>query len=185
MKPLTLADIEPLDEYLAHREEVRARVIALRNRRRVSLGNRISLAFENRETVRYQIQEMMRAERIVRETDIQHEIDTYNELLGAPGDLGCTLLIEIDDPEERSEKLSRWLGLPETVYVELEDGTRTFAIADDRQQDGRRLSTVQYLRFPVGNRAPVAVGVDFAATRSRTMLSPEQREALASDLASS
>ncbi len=185
MQTVTRNEIIDFETYEDLRENFRSEVLSVKALRRIHVGEDFTLLFENPLTVRYQIQEMMRAERIVRETDIQHEIDTYNELLGAPGDLGCTLLIEIDDPEERSEKLSRWLGLPETVYVELEDGTRTFAIADDRQQDGRRLSTVQYLRFPVGNRAPVAVGVDFAATRSRTVLSPEQREALVSDLASS
>src|SRR5262249_19603110 len=90
--------------------------------RRVHVGEHLTLLFENRETVRYQIQEMMRTERLVKEAEIQHEIDTYNELLGGPGELGCTLLIELDDPELRREKLQEWWSLPEEIYLVLEDG---------------------------------------------------------------
>jgi hypothetical protein len=105
-------------------------VLVAKEVRRVHLGEHFTLLFENRLTVRYQIQEMMRVERIVREADVQHEIDTYNELLGGPGELGCTLLIEIDDADERAAKLAKWHGLPARFYLALPDGRRVYARMD-------------------------------------------------------
>jgi len=78
------------------------------------------------------VQEMMRAERMVKEADIRHEIETYNELLGGPGEVGCTLLIELDDPRERAEKLTRWLA-SEAPLRETEDGQKAYARFDERQ----------------------------------------------------
>ena len=101
----------------------------------------------------------LRVERIVRERDVQHELDTYNELLGGNGELGATLLVELDDERDRAEKLRAWRGLNETIYARLEDGTRVPATWDPRQVGQDRLSSVQYLKFPVGERAPVAIGV--------------------------
>jgi hypothetical protein len=93
--------------------------------RRVHVGPHLTVLFENHETVRYQVQEMMLAERIVRETDVQHELDTYTELLGGPGELSATLLIEIEEPRERDEKLVRWLDLPQPEVV---GATRLFVV---------------------------------------------------------
>ena len=150
------------------------------------VGRHLTFLFENHETIRYQVQEMARAERMVKEADIRHEIDTYNELLGQGGDIGCTLLIEIGDPAERADKLSRWLSLPQALYAELPDGTRVRATSDERQIGETRLSSVQYLRFPVGGLAPVAIGCDLDDPEAcgHTNLTPEQRAALAEDLAS-
>jgi len=182
MQAVTRADVVDYETYEDGREAFRREVIAAKERRRVHVGEHVTLLFENRLTVRYQIQEMMRVERIVREDDIRHEIDTYNELLGGPGELGATMLIEIDDERERAEKLSAWLGLAERVYVELADGTRIFGGPDTRQQDEHRLSSVQYLKFPVDGRTPVAVGVDFPGLVARTSLTDVQRAALDEDL---
>src|SRR5258706_10506883 len=119
--------------------------MASKARRRVHLGEYLTLLFENHLTVRYQIQEMMRAERIVKEADIQREIETYNELLGGEGEIGCTLLIEIADPAVRDVKLVEWLRLPERFYMLLGDGTRGWAKFDGRQRGGGRLRPVEYL----------------------------------------
>ncbi len=118
--------------YEEQRKQIRASAMKAKEKRRIHLGENLTLLFENHETVRYQILEMIRAERIVKEADIQHEIDTYNELLGEEGEIGCTLLIEIEEPKEREKKLKEWLGLPEKVYVKLEDGTKIFAKVDKR-----------------------------------------------------
>src|SRR5439155_3272616 len=123
MRPIARDEIVDYATYEDGREAFRARVLAAKHPRRVHLGEYITLLFENPLTVRYQIQEMIRTERIVREPDIEHEIATYNELLGGPGELGVTMLIEIDDPEARAAKLARWLMLPESVYLRLADGT--------------------------------------------------------------
>jgi hypothetical protein len=150
--------------------------------RRVHVGDHLTFLFENHETVLYQVQEMVRAERIVRDAEIRHEIDTYNEVLGGAGELGCVLLIEIDDPKERQEKLTRWLTLPEKLYLRLEDGTRVRATHDTRQVGETRVSSVQYLKFDTKGAVPVAAGADHPDLTAEAVLTPEQRAALAEDL---
>ncbi len=184
MKPVRREELVDYVTWSERRPAELARMLPLKALRRVHLGAELTLLFENRDTVRYQVQEMMRVERIVRESDIQHELETYNELLGGPGELGATLLIEIDDPRRRDEKLPQWLELPRRIYVELADGTRVRAEVDERQIGETRVSAVQYLRFPVGERAPVALGTDFPELQTRVVLSGDQRAALAEDLRS-
>ncbi|MEQ1565330.1 MAG: DUF3501 family protein [Myxococcota bacterium] len=157
-------------------------ILAVKAARRVHVGPHLTFLFENADTVRWQVQEMMRVERIVREADILHELHTYNELLGAPGELGCTLLVEIEDPQERAAKLAAWLDLPRSLYAELADGTRIRPAVDARQVGEDRLSSVQYLKFPVAGQVPVALGADHAAHQVHAALSTEQRAALALDL---
>ena len=125
---------------------------------------------------------MIRTERMVKEADIQHEIDTYNEVLGGDGEFGCTLLIEIDDPTVREVKLKEWWRLPEKMYLLLEDGTRVWARFDERQRGEERVSSVQYMKFDAGGRVPVAAGVDLPELQAETRLSGEQRNALNQDL---
>jgi hypothetical protein len=160
-----------------------ASVMAAKAARRIHVGEYLTFLFENRTTVRYQVQEMLRVEKIVREADVAHELATYNELLGADGELGCTLLVEIDDPEVRAQKLGRWVDLPDHVYVELADGRRVRPNVDERQRESGRLSTVQYLKFRAGESVPVAIGCDHPEQSARTELAAEQRAALAEDLA--
>ena len=148
------------------------------------IGEYLTLLFENNLTVRYQIREMMRSERIVKESYIQREIDTYNELLGGAGELGCALLIEIDDPAVRSVKLREWWRLPEKMYLLLEDGTRVWATFDERQRGDELVSSVQYLKFDTGGRVPVAAGVDLPEFEAETRLTDQQRDALLEDLTS-
>lgn len=151
--------------------------------RRIHLGDYLTFLFENRLTLGYQIQEIMRIEQIVREADIAHEIDTYNQLLGQPGDLGCVLQIEVTDPVERASRLESWRGLQEHVYVRLDDGQQIFADFDARQVGSDRLSAVQYLRFAVEGRTPTAIGTDFGELESEVELNAAQMAALTEDLA--
>jgi len=125
---------------------------------------------------------MLRTERIDREPDVRHELDTYNELLGGPGELGVTMLIEIDDARERAENRARWLTLPESVYLRLSDGRQVRARIDERQRDGERISSVHYLRFDVRGDVPVAAGCDFPELAAEAVLEDAQRRALADDL---
>jgi hypothetical protein len=161
---------------------VRDAVLAAKQLRRVHVGECLTVLFENADTIRYQVQEMMRVERIVREADILHELETYNELLGGDGELGATLLVEIEDSAQRDASLRRWMDLPARMYVRLEDGRRIRARSDDRQASSDRLSSVQYLKFPTGGAVPVAVGTDHPELAAETELSPEQRRALREDL---
>lgn len=164
------------------REERLPEVLEAKALRRVHLGEHLTLLFENHTTILYQIQEMMRVERIVRERDIQHEIRTYNQLLGGLGELGATLLIEIDDPELRDRRLREWLDLPGKLYLELEDGRRVRGRLDEAQSDGERLSSVQYMRFDTGGDVPVALGCDHPTYREVVQLEERTRAALAADL---
>lgn len=159
------------------------KILEIKRRRRVHLGTELTFLFENTDTVRYQVQEMVRVERLVREADIQHELQTYNELLGGTGELICTLLIEIEDRADRAKKLVAWRDLPPHLYVLLADGRQVFAEFDPRQRDEERLSSVQFLRFKTGGQVPVAIGSALPALELEAKLDAEQRQALAEDLA--
>jgi Protein of unknown function (DUF3501) len=178
-------DLLDLKTYDAERERIRRDVLEAKRRRRVHVGGALTFLFENAETIRYQILEMIRIERLYREEEIRHELETYNELLGGPGQLGCALLVEIEDPEERDRKLRAWVALPDHLYVKLPDGRRVRPSYDARQVGDDRLSSVQYLKFDVGGVAPVAVGSDLAGFVAEAELTPEQRAALEADLRAS
>lgn len=185
MMTVTRDEILDLTAYEKARPEIRAQVLRTKEPRRVHLGEMLTFLFENRETARYQIHEMMRAERMVKEEDIAHEIATYNEMLGGPGELGAVLLIEIADPEVRARRLRDLLGLPERLYVKTASGRRVPATFDARQVGDDRLSSVQYVKFATGGEAPVAVGADHPALTLEVPLAPAQQAALRADLAES
>ena len=182
MKPLDRSELLDYVTYGEKREEIRAAALRAKSVRRILVGEYFTFLFENRETVRYQIQEMMRTERMVKEDDIRHELDTYNELLHPAGQLGCTLLIGIDDESERDEKLRAWIGLNDTIYAKMPDGSEVRPTWDPRQVGEGRLSSVQYLTFDFGDDAPTAMGIDMRGAESETELSESQREALRNDL---
>jgi len=176
------AELLDYETYRDRRSDVQKKVFPIKKTRRVHLGEYLTFLFENADTIRYQIQEMMLAESIVREDAIRHELETYNAVLGDEGELGCALLIEIDDKDRRPELLSRWLDLPGKIYVALEDGTKIYASFDEKQVGEDRLSAVQYLKFATGGRVPVAVGTDHREFTDVVRLTDEQRSALAADL---
>jgi hypothetical protein len=168
--------------YSERRPKLRPLALAEKESRRVTVGEHLTFLFENTVTTRYQIQEMVRVERMVREADIQHEIDTYNELLGGPGVLGCTLLVGIEDEAERDRLLTAWIQLPEHVFVRADDGRIVRPRIDERQRGRGRLSAVQYLKFDVGSALPVRIGCDLPGAEAESELSSVQRAALARDL---
>ncbi|MDP9134982.1 MAG: DUF3501 family protein [Actinomycetota bacterium] len=182
MKPVRREELYDHVTWAERRAAELPGILAAKAARRIHVGEHLTFLFENRETIRYQVLEMLRVERIVREADVLHELATYNELLGGPGELGCTLLVEIDDPVLRAQKLVLWGDLPEHAYVGLEDGTRVRPRTDDRQRTEGRLSSVQYLKFATGGRVPVTVGCDHPDQEGETRLSSEQRAAFAEDL---
>ena len=182
MRSVARDELLDLTAYEKARPEIRRRVMAQKEPRRVHLGQALTFLFENAETVRYQIQEMIRAERMVDEPAILHELETYNELLGKKGELGCALLIEIDDPARRDAKLREWLLLPKHLYLVTASGKRVPATYDPRQVGSDRLSSVQYLKFDVKGEAPVALGSDLPGLALEVALTPEQRAALEEDL---
>ena len=183
MQPVTRQELLDYQTYGDRRETIRAAVLKVKALRRIHLGPNLTLLFENRDTVRYQIQEMMRIEQIVREDAIRHELDTYNEILGGPGELGATLLVEVEDPAERAVRLAGWRGLPAHIYLWFGDGSRAFARFDAGQAGEDRISSVQFLKFPCGGRTPLAVGSDHPLLTVEARLTDEQQRALTADLA--
>lgn len=155
MKPLTRADLRPNAAYAAVREQTRADVIDLKARRRLHVGPCVSLVFENRETLSFQIQEMMRVEHIESEGGIQAELDTYNTLMPGGSDLSATCFIEITDQARIEALLGQFIGLdkPGAMALRLSHG-RTIGAAFEAGRSeadgdgGGRISAVHYVRFP-------------------------------------
>ena len=183
-KAVSREEILDFVTYEEQRGTVREAVMQTKAPRRVHVGPHLTFLFENHDTMRYQVLEMVRTERMVKDADIRHEVDTYNELLGAPGELGATLLVELEDPALRADKLTHWLALPSHLYVRRADGQKSYARFDARQVGDARVSSVQYLKFEVGAEAPLAVGCDHTdpELRHERELTPEQRAALQRDL---
>jgi len=150
----------------------------------VQVGEHLCFLFENAETMRYQVLEMVRVEQMVREADIRHELETYNAVLGGPGELGCTLLIEVVEEAERTALLRRWRDLPEHIYLAFTDGSRAMARFDRNQMSEDKLSAVQFLTFEVGGRIPAALGSDLPGLTARTPLAEATVAALLADFQS-
>jgi len=183
MRPVRRDELLDLAAYERSRDELRAGILEAKRRRRVHVAGALTFLFENTATIRYQVQEMMRAERMTREADVRHELETYNELLGGPGELGVTLLVEIPEPAERDLRLREWLALPRHLYLRTAKGERVRPVFDERQVGTDRLSSVQYLRFDVKGEVPVAAGSDLPGLTVEAALTDDQREALRQDLA--
>lgn len=129
-RKLTLDDIADARAYERERTELRARVIDLKSRRRVSLGTVVTLMFENRDTMRYQIQEMARVERTFTDQGIQEELDVYNPLIPEPGQLCATLFIELTSDDQMREWLSKLVGIEHSVVFQLPDGDTVRCVVD-------------------------------------------------------
>lgn len=190
MRPLTLEDIADRHTYESVREEYRQRIIDLKHRRRLAVGDRVTLVFENRETLRFQVQEMTRVEKIDAPQAIQQELDVYNELMPADGELSATLFIEIPDLESIRAELDRLIGIDEHVFLAVGDETIR-ADFDPKQMEEDRISAVQYIRFRLppaqcerfaDPRVPVRVVIEHPAYRAEAALSERMRETLAADL---
>ncbi len=182
MKKVQRSEILDFLTYGEQRDRIRAEAMAAKASRRVHLGDHLTFLFENPTTIRYQILEMVRAEEMVKESHIQHELDTYNAVLGDDRELGCTLLIEISDEAERPVLLRRWRNLPGHIAMIFADGTREAARFDEAQMSEEKLSSVQFLKFKVGRRTPVGLASDLPELSADVTFPPETRAALVSDL---
>jgi hypothetical protein len=191
VKPLAFADIQNLHEYEIARPGFRQRVIESKKRRRVALGPLMTLVFENSETVRFQVQEMLRIERIVRPEKVEEELRVYNELLPGAGEVAATLFIEVTDPAQVQPVLDGFVGLDEPGRLTLTIGNRSypaqFAPGQSRED---RISAVHYIRFALGEpgRRALAAGetaalaVQHGDYTARAILSSETLGELLHDL---
>jgi hypothetical protein len=182
-----------LETYAKKRPDFRKEVIAHKKIRKVHLGNHVTLLFEDEMTIRYQIQEMLRIERIYEEEGIQHELEAYNPLVPTGSNFKCTMLIEYSTAEERGEALKRLRGIERRIYVQVEGSDRVFAIADEdlERENDEKTSAVHFMRFELNEDmvkalkygVGLAVGVDHEHYRSEVSpVGDATRHSLVGDL---
>ena len=181
-----------LEAYAKERNAFRAKVIEHKKRRNVHLGEHLTLQFEDELTIRYQVQEMLRIERIFEEEGIRHELDAYNPLVPDGGNWKATMLIEYPDAEERRRMLAKLKGIEEKTWVQVAGCAKVLAIADEdlERENEEKTSSVHFLRFELdpGMReklhagAALAIGVDHPQYRASLTVPEEVRAALMADL---
>jgi hypothetical protein len=191
MKQVQRADLLDNPAYEAVRTVRRQRVIELKRLRRVPLGDHMSLVFENRDTVLFQIQEMLRTEQITNEAGIAHELETYNELIPDGLSLSGTLFVEYEEATERDRMLTLLAGV-ESKFALSVDGEHVAARNETRGTRTDRTTAVHYLKFPLGERlaslvrslrAPIALSCSHPHYRASTQLSVATLKELAADMA--
>jgi hypothetical protein len=192
MQKLTTEDLLPLERYHKERPSLRAEVLAHKRHRQAPIGPNVTLYFEDRLTMRYQVQEMLRAERIFESEAIAEELEAYNPLIPDGTNLKATMMIEYPEVAERRVALERLKGVENSVYLEVGNLGRVFAHADEdlERSDDTKTSAVHFLRFELDaamrsalkDGAPLVLGVDHEHYRHELAASAEMRKSLAADL---
>lgn len=193
MHKLTPRDLFSLEDYARRRADFRARVMEHKAHRRLPLGPHVTLYFEDRLTIQYQVQEMLRAERIFEEAGIQDELAAYNPLIPDGTNWKATMMIEYADPAERARALERLVGIEHKIWMQVDDLQRVTAIADEdlERATDSKTSAVHFLRFELTPEmiaalkagASIAGGVDHPGYSFRSEALPELlRESLVADL---
>lgn len=193
MKPLTRHDLLSLESYAQQRAEFRARAMAHKKQRTVRLGEHLTLIFEDRLSIQYQVQEMLRIERIFEPVGIQEELDAYNPLIPDGDNLKATMMVEFDDVEQRRRELARLRCIEHAIELTVQGHAPVTAIADEdmERSNGEKTAAVHFLRFPLSAAtigawragAPVTLASTLPALRVEAALTPEQRRTLAADFA--
>ena len=192
MQKLTRNDLMNLEQYAEARKDFRSKLMAHKKNRVINVGPHATLHFEDRLTMQYQIQEMLRAERIFEAEGIQEELDAYNPLIPDGTNLKATFMIEYDDPKERQVALQKMLGIEKRVWVKVSGFDPVFAIADEdlERETEDKTSSVHFLRFEldspmisaVKQGADISVGIDHVAyTEALEPLPKANRDSLAQD----
>jgi hypothetical protein len=194
MPAIAAGSLLPLEAYARERDAFRARVIEHKKLRSVPLGKHVTLLFEDELTIRYQVQEMLRIERIFEDDGIRGELEVYNPLVPDGGNWKATMLIEYPDAEERRKRLAELKGIEDQVWVQVEGKPRVFAIADEdlERENEHKTSSVHFLRFELDaamraalkRGARLAMGVEHPAYCATLDPVPAAvRDSLAGDLA--
>lgn len=180
-----------LPAYEKVREGSLRRIIELKKKRRLSVGDKVSMVFENRATVIFQIQEMLRAEKITDLDKIREEIEVYNGLIPESGELSATLFLEIEDQSRLREELLKFLGIDESVFLKIGDRHSVHAKFEEGHSKEDKISAVQYVRFPFSQEQVRAFAngkedaillIDHPNYRATAGIEPEVRKSLAEDL---
>jgi Protein of unknown function (DUF3501) len=191
MRKLTFDDIKDLREYERERDEFRRHIVEMKKRRRVQLGDLVTITFENTDTMRFQVQEMARIERMLTDEQIRTELDTYNQLIPESSELSGTLFIEIDDKERLYEWLPKLVGVQRAVSIWLHDGSSVPSTPEDEERLTREetTTTVHYLKFRFAPEqvdafaaGPARIVVDHPNYNAVVQLTEEQRSELVEDL---
>tara|TARA_Y100000590_G_C15569394_1_gene957965 strand:+ start:575 stop:1159 length:585 start_codon:yes stop_codon:yes gene_type:complete len=153
MQKISTKDLLSLENYSQEREKIRKNLIEIKKDRKIQIGGNVTLLFENNATIKYQIQEMLRVEKIFEEDGIKEELAAYNPLIPDGNNLKATMLIEFPDAEERKEKLSYLIGIEDKVWLQIGENERIFGIADEdlERSDEEKTSAVHFLRFELSN----------------------------------
>jgi len=194
MKKISRDELMPLEQYAKARGDYRARVMAHKKDRQVQIGKNATLYFEDHLTMLYQVQEMLRAERIFEDAGIQDELDAYNPMVPDGTNWKATFMIEFTDVEERRVALEKMIGIEDKVWVQVADFSKVYAIADEdlERETEEKTSSVHFLRFEltadmiraVKADGAVSMGIDHPAYTHSVMPVPEAtRASLAKDLA--
>ena len=193
MQKISRDSLMSLESYAKARKDFRARVIAHKKHRTLALGEHVTLIFEDELTIRYQVQEMLRVERIFEEEGIQEELDAYNPLIPDGRNFKATMMIEYEDVDERRAALSRLKGIEDRVWVRVEGCAPAYAIADEdlERETDEKTSAVHFLRFELTGEmvsalkygVGLAVGIDHPHYAAKIdPVPPEVRSALLADL---
>jgi len=193
MQKLAHQDLMTLEQYAKARNDFRAKVMAHKKNRQVQIGRHATLYFEDRLTMQYQVQEMLRAERIFEEAGIQDELDAYNPLIPDGMNLKATFMVEYPDVEERRVALGKLLGIEDKVWVQVAGFHKVYAIADEdlERETEEKTSAVHFLRFELALEmckalragAALGMGIDHPAyTHALTPVPEATRASLAGDL---
>ncbi|HSB24029.1 MAG TPA: DUF3501 family protein [Burkholderiaceae bacterium] len=190
--PITADSLMTLEAYSKARKDIKAQIIPHRRLRSVALGEHITVQFEDEKTIRYQIQEMLRIEKIFEADGIAHEIEAYAPLVPDGTNWKATMLIEYPDAHERKRELARLIGVEDRLFVEVEGHVRVYAIADEdlERENDEKTSSVHFVRFelPAAARAAVRAGAavrlgcDHPNYPAHVSISPETLASLAGDL---
>jgi len=194
MPTITRESLLTLEAYARDRKDFRARVLEHKKARTVHLGEHLTLLFEDELTIRYQVQEMLRIEKIFEEAGVQDELDTYNPLVPDGRNWKATLLVEYEDVEERKRALARLKGIEDRVWVQVDEQPRVHAIADEdlERENDEKTSSVHFVRFELTpamiaalkSGAGLAIGVDHPEYTATLQRVPDAtRTALLADLA--
>ena len=189
MNKILLDDILGFSAYEKIRQKFREEIIETKKKRRIAVGDKVSIVFENRDTVIFQIQEMLRAERISDLDKIREEIAVYNELIPGPGELSATLFIEIEDQSHLRDDLLKFLGIDEAVSLKVGGHVIPGRFEEGRSKEDK-ISAVQYVRFPLDAPARQALVsgesaellIDHPNYKARAVLADESRQSLAEDV---
>ena len=191
-KKLVIQDLFSLEDYSKIRESLRREILAHKSSRSIAIGNHVRLLFEDRRTIQYQIQEMLRVEKIFEEQGIQDELDTYNPLIPDGNNWKATMLIEYPEQEQRQKALSLMVGIEDLVWVQIGDTAKLFAIADEDldRSTSDKTSSVHFLRFEllsdqVSNldaSIPIVFGIDHKNYQYQTNICTTTKESIIKDL---